>query len=147
MWCSVSSINSLPFFDIIGCFLLQVFCHLLMFNLSFFFTSKLIDMSCIYRQFMDESLSTTAASCPHIESLILSSCLSIGPVGLSSLHWLHHLTLLDLSYTFLMNLQPVFDTCSRLVVSFLEIFFIWYLKFIGISFQFLKFTFSWLYCI
>ncbi|CAD5188110.1 unnamed protein product [Musa acuminata subsp. malaccensis] len=68
------------------------------------------------RQFMDESLSTTAASCPHIESLILSSCLSIGPVGLSSLHWLHHLTLLDLSYTFLMNLQPVFDTCSRLVI-------------------------------
>ncbi|WOL09380.1 hypothetical protein Cni_G18133 [Canna indica] len=67
------------------------------------------------RKFMDESLSTTAVSCPHIESLILSSCLSIGFVGLSSLHWLRRLTLLDLSYTFLMNLQPVFDTCSQLV--------------------------------
>lgn len=66
---------------------------------------------------MDESLSTTTFSCPRIESLILSSCLSIGSDGLSSLHWLRRLTLLDLSYTFLMNLQPVFDTCLQLVVS------------------------------
>ncbi|KAG1342646.1 F-box/LRR-repeat protein 15 [Cocos nucifera] len=66
------------------------------------------------RQLVDDSLSMTAASCPHIESLILSSCLSIGFGGLSSLHWLRRLTLLDLSYTFLMNLRPVFDTCSQL---------------------------------
>nr|XP_029123787.1 F-box/LRR-repeat protein 15 isoform X3 [Elaeis guineensis] len=66
------------------------------------------------RQLVDDSLSMTAASCPRIESLILSSCLSIGFGGLSSLHWLRRLTLLDLSYTFLMNLRPVFDTCSQL---------------------------------
>ncbi|KAJ6818102.1 F-box/LRR-repeat protein 15-like isoform X1 [Iris pallida] len=68
------------------------------------------------RQFMDGSLSNTSASCPLIESLILSSCLSVGFVGLSSLKWLQRLTLLDLSYTFLINLQPVFDTCSQLVI-------------------------------
>jgi len=73
---------------------------------------------------MDDSLSMTSASCPLIESLILSSCLSIGVDGLSSLHCLRRLTLLDLSYTFLTNLQPVFDTCSQLVVSTLIV--IWW---------------------
>ncbi|PKA52374.1 F-box/LRR-repeat protein 15 [Apostasia shenzhenica] len=68
------------------------------------------------REFLDDSLSRTAASCPQIHSLVLSSCVSIGFDGLSSLHWLQHLTLLDLSYTFLMNLQPVFDTCTQLVI-------------------------------
>lgn len=68
------------------------------------------------RQFMDDSLSNTSASCPLIETLILSSCLSVGFVGLSSLKCLQRLTLLDLSYTFLINLQPVFDTCSQLVI-------------------------------
>ncbi|XP_020592969.1 F-box/LRR-repeat protein 15 isoform X2 [Phalaenopsis equestris] len=68
------------------------------------------------RQFTDDSLSSTAASCSRIESLILSSCLSIAFDGLSSLHWLQCLTHLDLSYTFLMNLQPVFDSCCQLVV-------------------------------
>ncbi|KAJ0988468.1 hypothetical protein J5N97_006824 [Dioscorea zingiberensis] len=68
------------------------------------------------RKFRDDSLSTTASSCPRIESLILSSCVSVGPDGLSSLHWLQYLTLLDLSYTFLMNLQPVFETCSQLEI-------------------------------
>uniref|UniRef100_A0A1D1XY69 F-box/LRR-repeat protein 15 n=1 Tax=Anthurium amnicola TaxID=1678845 RepID=A0A1D1XY69_9ARAE len=65
-------------------------------------------------QLRDESLSSTAASCSLIESLILSSCTSIGSDALSSLHWLGRLTLLDLSYTFLTNLQPVFETCSQL---------------------------------
>ncbi|OAY80788.1 F-box/LRR-repeat protein 15 [Ananas comosus] len=67
-------------------------------------------------QFVDDSLSTTVALCPNIECLILSSCLSVGIDGLSSLHWLRQLTLLDLSYTFLTNLQPVVDTCSQLMI-------------------------------
>lgn len=66
-------------------------------------------------------LSATTASCPLIESLILMSCPSVGLEGLSSLGWLPHLTLLDLSYTFLMSLQPVFETCLQLKV--LTIFF------------------------
>ncbi|KAK8933541.1 F-box/LRR-repeat protein 15 [Platanthera zijinensis] len=68
------------------------------------------------RQFTNASLSSTAASCPQIESLILSSCLSIDFDGLSSLISLQSLTQLDLSYTFLMNLQPVFDSCCQLVI-------------------------------
>lgn len=67
------------------------------------------------RLFTNDSLSSTTVSCPQIESLILSSCLSIDVVGLSSLLWLKCLTQLDLSYTFLMNLQPVFDSCCQLV--------------------------------
>lgn len=65
---------------------------------------------------MDESLSGTVALCPLIEQLTLSSCLSIGDDGLYSLSYLGRLTLLDLSYTFLINLQPVFDSCSQLKV-------------------------------
>ncbi|CAL9208722.1 F-box/LRR-repeat protein 15-like [Musa acuminata AAA Group] len=76
---------------------------------------KVLDAS-FCRKFSDESLSTIAASCPHIESLILSSCQSVGPNGLSSLHFLRRLTLLDLSYTFFMSLRPVFDNCLQLVV-------------------------------
>ncbi|XP_042473017.1 F-box/LRR-repeat protein 15-like isoform X1 [Zingiber officinale] len=62
----------------------------------------------------DESLYRTAGSCPQIRSLVLTSCLSVGPNGLSSLHMLQHLALLDLSYTFVTNLQPVFDNCFKL---------------------------------
>lgn len=68
------------------------------------------------RKLVDESLAMTSASCPLIESLILSSCLSIGADGLSSLNSLRRLTQLDLSYTFLTDLQPVFDTCSQLAI-------------------------------
>uniref|UniRef100_A0A5B6YK04 Putative F-box/LRR-repeat protein 15 n=1 Tax=Davidia involucrata TaxID=16924 RepID=A0A5B6YK04_DAVIN len=71
-------------------------------------------------QLKDDCLSATTASCPLIESLILMSCPSIGSDGLLSLRWLPHLTLLDLSYTFLMNLQPVFDSCLRLKVLKLQ---------------------------
>uniref|UniRef100_A0A2P2MDU3 Uncharacterized protein MANES_03G053000 n=1 Tax=Rhizophora mucronata TaxID=61149 RepID=A0A2P2MDU3_RHIMU len=42
------------------------------------------------------------------------SCPSISPDGLYSLGCLQHLTSLDLSYTFLKNLQPVFESCSQL---------------------------------
>ncbi|KAJ1257041.1 hypothetical protein BS78_K228700 [Paspalum vaginatum] len=68
------------------------------------------------RQLGDDSLSRMAEACPLIEHLILSSCLSIDIDGLSSLHCLHKLTLLDLSYTFLINLKPVFDSCTQLKV-------------------------------
>lgn len=67
-------------------------------------------------QLKDDCLSATTAACPLIESLILMSCPSVGPDGLSSLRWLPHLTLLDLSYTFLVNLQPVFESCLQLRV-------------------------------
>ncbi|CAL0319094.1 unnamed protein product [Lupinus luteus] len=71
-------------------------------------------------QLTDEDLSATTASCPLIESLILMSCASIGLDGLCSLYWLPHLNVLDLSYTFLVNLQPVFESCSRLKVLKLQ---------------------------
>uniref|UniRef100_A0A2P2MDQ0 F-box/LRR-repeat protein 15/At3g58940/PEG3-like LRR domain-containing protein n=1 Tax=Rhizophora mucronata TaxID=61149 RepID=A0A2P2MDQ0_RHIMU len=48
------------------------------------------------------------------------SCPSISPDGLYSLGCLQHLTSLDLSYTFLKNLQPVFESCSQLKVLKLQ---------------------------
>ncbi|KAG6675169.1 hypothetical protein I3843_15G083200 [Carya illinoinensis] len=71
-------------------------------------------------QLKDDCLSATSASCPLIESLILMSCPSIGSDGLYSLRCLPHLTVLDLSYTFLLNLQPVFDSCLQLKVLKLQ---------------------------
>lgn len=71
-------------------------------------------------QLEDDCLSATTASCPLIEKLILMSCNSIGSEGLSSLCWLKDLTYLDLSYTFLMDLQPVFKSCLRLTVLKLQ---------------------------
>ncbi|XP_076926828.1 F-box/LRR-repeat protein 15-like [Bidens hawaiensis] len=71
-------------------------------------------------QLKDDFLSTTTASCPLIESLILMSCQSIGSDGLMSLSCLLHLTLLDLSYTFLLDLQPVFSSCLQLKVLKLQ---------------------------
>lgn len=67
----------------------------------------------------DECLSATATSCQFIGSLILMSCPSVGPDGLSSLSRLPYLTSLDLSYTFLTNLQPVFESCLQLKVLFI----------------------------
>ncbi|KAK8991560.1 hypothetical protein V6N11_062566 [Hibiscus sabdariffa] len=71
-------------------------------------------------QIQDDCLSATAASCPLIESLILMSCPSIGFDGLYSLRWLSNLTTLDLSYTFLTHLQPVFESCLQLKVLKLQ---------------------------
>lgn len=68
----------------------------------------------------DECLSATATSCQFIGSLILMSCPSVGPDGLSSLSRLPYLTSLDLSYTFLTNLQPVFESCLQLKVLKLQ---------------------------
>ncbi|XVF89020.1 hypothetical protein PTKIN_Ptkin19aG0097800 [Pterospermum kingtungense] len=71
-------------------------------------------------QLKDDCLAATTASCPLIESLILMSCPSIGSDGLYSLRWLLNLTTLDLSYTFLTNLQPVFESCLQLKVLKLQ---------------------------
>lgn len=71
---------------------------------------------CTFSQLKDDCLSATTLSCPLIESLILMSCPSVGSAGLYSLRCLPHLTMLDLSYTFLMNLQPVFESCLKLKV-------------------------------
>ncbi|KAI5556500.1 hypothetical protein BDE02_18G039900 [Populus trichocarpa] len=71
-------------------------------------------------QLKDGCLSATTASCPLIGSLILMSCPSVGSDGLFSLGRLPHLTVLDLSYTFLMNLEPVFDSCLQLKVLKLQ---------------------------
>ncbi|KAK8654784.1 hypothetical protein V6N13_107383 [Hibiscus sabdariffa] len=71
-------------------------------------------------QLKDDFLSATTVSCPLIESLILMSCPSIGFDGLFSLRWLPNLTTLDLSYTFLTNLQPVFESCLQLKVLKLQ---------------------------
>ncbi|KAK9683909.1 hypothetical protein RND81_10G174200 [Saponaria officinalis] len=71
-------------------------------------------------QLEDVCLSATAASCPLIEKLILMSCPSIGSDGLSTLSLLKNLTYLDLSYTFLMDLDAVFKSCSRLTVLKLQ---------------------------
>lgn len=79
-------------------------------------TKKLL-ISHAHSQLKDDCLSATTASCPLIESLILMSCPSVGSDGLLSLRWLAHLTLLDLSYTFLMTLQPVFESCLQLKVN------------------------------
>ncbi|BAT99268.1 hypothetical protein VIGAN_10067000 [Vigna angularis var. angularis] len=67
-------------------------------------------------QLTDDCLSATTVTCPLIESLILMSCPSIGSDGLRSLFCLPKLIVLDLSYTFLVNLQPVFDSCLQLKV-------------------------------
>lgn len=73
---------------------------------------------CLFcRNLSDESLARTARSCLQIGSLVLSSCLPVAFDGLSSLHLLRHLVLLDLSYTFVTDLQPVFDNCFKLAVS------------------------------
>ncbi|CAN8229593.1 unnamed protein product [Cochlearia groenlandica] len=71
-------------------------------------------------QLRDDCLSSTTASCPLIESLVIMSCPCIGSDGLSSLKGLPNLTVLDLSYTFLMNLEPVFKSCIQLKVLKLQ---------------------------
>ncbi|CAM8919727.1 unnamed protein product [Rhodiola kirilowii] len=71
-------------------------------------------------QLTDECLSTTTCACPLIVSLILMSCQSIGSEGLLSLRWLQNLTSLDLSYTFLVDLEPVYEACRQLRVLKLQ---------------------------
>ncbi|CAH8326502.1 unnamed protein product [Eruca vesicaria subsp. sativa] len=72
-------------------------------------------------QLKDDCLTAITASCPLIESLVLMSCSSIGSDGFSSLKRLQNLTLLDLSYTSVMNLEPIFKSCIQLKVLILQV--------------------------
>ncbi|KAL2631590.1 hypothetical protein R1flu_016276 [Riccia fluitans] len=67
-------------------------------------------------QLGDDCLTATTYACPAIQSLVLASCPSVGPVGLLALKRLRNLTMLDLSYTFLIDLSPIFEACPRLQV-------------------------------
>lgn len=87
------------------CFLIPFYCF--MANVAFVVS---------YSRLKDDCLSATTTSCPLIESLILMSCPSVGPDGLYSLCSLPNLTTLDLSYTFLTNLEPIFESCTQLKV-------------------------------
>jgi len=69
-----------------------------------------------YSQFGDDCLAATTAACPAIQSLVLASCPAVGPAGLLALKELPHLTVLDLSYTFLTDLSPIFEACPHLKV-------------------------------
>lgn len=117
MWCVIWSVYKLSSLDISWCFLLQVSHFYISYFWSFFPMLKLTSLFFITcSQLKDDCLSATTASCPLIESLILMSCPSIGSDGLYSLRCLPRLTILDLSYTFLLSLQPVFDSCLQLKV-------------------------------
>ncbi|CAH8326533.1 unnamed protein product [Eruca vesicaria subsp. sativa] len=67
-------------------------------------------------QLRDDCLPAITASCPLIESLVLMACSSIGSDGFSSLKGLQNLSVLDLSYTSVMNLEPIFKSCVQLKV-------------------------------
>jgi hypothetical protein len=66
------------------------------------------------------------------------SCPSVGSDGLFSLGRLPHLTVLDLSYTFLMNLEPVFDSCLQLKVPVIQLAYFYRLH--VVHFNFVKFV-------
>ncbi|KAJ7569656.1 hypothetical protein O6H91_01G087500 [Diphasiastrum complanatum] len=67
-------------------------------------------------QLTDDCLAATTSACPLIESLVLASCPLIGPIGLLALKLLSGLRVLDLSYTFLTDLSPVYEACPCLQV-------------------------------
>jgi hypothetical protein len=119
LWRAILGFHQLPSLDISRCLFLQVVIltmFLLCTNMSYLIL-LLTMLFCMFRQLVDDSLSCMAEACPLIEHLVLSSCLSISIGGLSSLHCLHKLTLLDLSYTFLSDLEIVFGSCQQLKVG------------------------------
>lgn len=67
-------------------------------------------------QLGDECLTSTTSACPAIQHLILANCFLVGTAGLLALKKLVDLTMLDLSYTFLTDLSPIFEACPRLKV-------------------------------
>lgn len=74
-------------------------------------------LDCRYcSQLSDSCLERLAATSPGISSLILAACPALSSSGLTSLGSLRALTSLDLSYTFLHTLDPVFEQCSQLKV-------------------------------
>jgi hypothetical protein len=68
----------------------------------------------------DDCLAAATVACPSIKLLVLMSCTSIGPEGLLALRRLSNLTLLDMSYTYMTNLQPIIDSCPQLKVLKLQ---------------------------
>jgi len=68
----------------------------------------------------DDCLAAATAACPSIKLLVLMSCTSIGPEGLLALQRLSNLALLDMSYTYITNLQPIIDSCPQLKVLKLQ---------------------------
>eukprot|EP00249_Psilotum_nudum_P018798 c26967_g1_i1 orf=641-4252(-) len=78
---------------------------------------QLLSLDAFYCSHLEDScLEATTTACPFIQSLILASCPSIGSAGLSALKKLSNLTTLDLSYTFLTDLSPIFETCPHLKI-------------------------------
>ena len=69
----------------------------------------------------DQFLEAATTACPLIQSLILACCPLIGPSGLSTLEKLSNLTTLDLSYTFLTDLTPIYKSCMKLKVCLLSL--------------------------
>ncbi|XP_024523229.1 F-box/LRR-repeat protein 15 [Selaginella moellendorffii] len=67
-------------------------------------------------QLGDDCLAATSNACSLIQSLVLASCPSVGPSGLLALKQLPGLTVLDLSYTFLTDLSPIYEACPQLEV-------------------------------
>lgn len=71
---------------------------------------------CLGSQLDDSCLTSTTAACPAIQHLVLAACFLVGSQGLLALKKLVDLTTLDLSYTFLTDLSPIFEACPRLKV-------------------------------
>lgn len=67
-------------------------------------------------QLSDSVLAEVALACPALETLVLAACPEVGPPGLRALAASKRLRVLDLSYTFLTELQAVYDACSSLQV-------------------------------
>lgn len=88
-------------------------------NSALYHTDMASYIASLCSQLKDDCLSATTMLCRLIKSLVLMSCPSVGSDGLLSLRWLPDLTYLDLSYTFLVNLQPVYESCLHLKVLLL----------------------------
>ena len=118
---TVWSIHHLSFINIFRCVFLRVIIYFFVIfhfhDLSYGATNQLPPPHCLSRKLRDDSLPAITASCPLIESLLLMACSSIGSDGFSSLKGLQNLIVLDLSYTCLMNLEPIFKSCIQLKVD------------------------------
>lgn len=62
----------------------------------------------------DEALRRAVAPCPPLQRLVLSVCHLLGAPGLEHLAALSTLTLLDISYTTVEDLAPVYSSCPGL---------------------------------
>eukprot|EP00898_Chlorokybus_atmophyticus_P001043 jgi/Chlat1/193/Chrsp1S03263 len=65
-------------------------------------------------QIDDSCLEATSNHCTSLRTLVLAACPGVGSAGLATLKRLPHLTFLDLSYTDLSDLMPVFSSCPAL---------------------------------